>query len=1051
MYATPGAAYRRRVLRVQLLGEITAVRDGEPVPLSRPHRRLLAYLALHPGPHERDALAARFWPDVPTARASLRTAVWTLRRSLGADAVRTTRTTVALVPASCDLDEIDEAGPDAEPCPELDDDWAGVARAEHRRRRVALLDARAVAAADPAEAARWSARRCALTPLDEPAHRCLIERLAAAGDRAGALVAGRDLARRLRGELGVGPAPATRALLARLSGPGGGGPGGGADAPPMFGRAAELGVLTAAWSAARAGRGQVVLVTGEAGMGKTRLVRELARRADNVGGRVAVGAGVDVGGEAPLALWQELARALVAVVPAPPERAGWPTELGRLAPDLTRALGRQDAPPAVAAPELERLRVFDAVLRLVEWAAAGRPVLLVAEDVHRADRASLALCAHIGRRLAGLPVLFVLTRRDRPARPDADALLADLAGRGLEVGEVELGPLPPRELAEAVRSAADGALPDAVVAEVVAAADGNPLLAVETARAAAVGSSAVPRSLRAVVRAALGGLPEPARALAEALAVAGRGLSAAEVAALPTPPDGPSATEHRVLDTGLVTRSGGDLRFRHALLAEAARADLHDPEGTHLRVALAVEAARDDDACAAEVARHLQQAGRDDLAGPRWRRAARHARELGALPEATAFWTEAVCCDPADAAARLELAEVHAWSGRPAAFEQEWEHALVRLAPADLAAAWARRGHVLKTVVCAPAGSMAAYRRAAEFLAPDAPAALRVAVLLGLAWGEASAGDPDRCGPLLAEVAELAADPDDATAAAIETARLYVAVRLGRFAGCEDQARRAGAAVDRARRPDLAHLVWIPTSSALACAGDLDGALRSAERGVATTRDVPVLVVPNLAARAHVLSRLGRHGDAAEAAADLLMTANRLDSAPVLAVAQHDAGLVALAAQRYREAADLLAGALAGNAAVSRPAARLAAAEALAACGDVDGAAAELRRAVLEPVGRSDQPWALVPRMARVQGLVARGRGDLAQARRRLREAAGGWERLAGAGRTDRRIGDEFMAALVDLGRPPIVGLVEPDRELARVVAELQELEELEERCPSSP
>ena len=185
-----------------------------------------------------------------------------------------------------------------------------------------------------------------------------------------------------------------------------------------------------------------MLVTGEAGIGKTRLVGELARRADNAGARVAVGAGVDVGGEAPLQLWEELARALATVVPRPPEPLGWPAELGRLAPDLARALGRQGTPPLVAAPELERLRVFDAVLRLVEWAAAGRPVLLVAEDVHRADRASLALCAHIGRRLAALPVLFVLTRRDRPARSDADALLADLASRGVEVTEVELGPLP---------------------------------------------------------------------------------------------------------------------------------------------------------------------------------------------------------------------------------------------------------------------------------------------------------------------------------------------------------------------------------------------------------------------------------------------------------------------------------------------------------------------------------------------------------------------------------------------------------------------------------
>ena len=77
------------VLRVQLLGEITAVRDGEPVPLSAPHRRLLAYLALHPGPHDRDGLAARFWPDASTARACLRTALWTLRQALGPDALVT--------------------------------------------------------------------------------------------------------------------------------------------------------------------------------------------------------------------------------------------------------------------------------------------------------------------------------------------------------------------------------------------------------------------------------------------------------------------------------------------------------------------------------------------------------------------------------------------------------------------------------------------------------------------------------------------------------------------------------------------------------------------------------------------------------------------------------------------------------------------------------------------------------------------------------------------------------------------------------------------------
>jgi DNA-binding SARP family transcriptional activator/tetratricopeptide (TPR) repeat protein len=1027
------------MLQVQLLGEVTVLRDGHPVAMSAQRRRLLAYLALHPGPHERDAVAARFWPDAPDARANLRAAVATLRRALGPDAVVAGRTTVGLGDVGRDIDDADVVrNEDAEPCAGLDDDWAAAARAEHRERRMSVLDALVRGADDPATAAAWARQRCALTPLDEPAHRLLADRMAAAGDRAGALLVVRDLAGRLRAELGVELAPATRALLARLRGSGATAEGAVGPRHPMFGRASELRTLAAAWAAAREGRGRVVLLTGEAGIGKSRLVAELARRADNAGARVAVGAGVDVGGEAPFALWQELARALVGVVPTPPESAGWPAELGRLAPDLAGALGRDLPPPPVAAPELERLRLSDAVLRLVEWAAAGRPTLLVAEDVHRADRASLALCAHIGRRLAAVPVLFVLTRRHRPARPDADALLADLASRGLEVTEIELGPLADRELAEVARSVAT--LDREHIAQVVDAAEGNPLFAVETARALAEGSLAPPTGLRALVRAMLGGLAGPARELAEAVAAAGRALSAAEVAALA----GAADAERAVIDSGLVGRTRGGLGYRHALLAEAVRADLRDPERAHLAVGLAVEAGTDDgDARAAEAARHLQLAGRHDLAAPRWTRAARRARALGALPEAAAFWEEAVRCEPDAAGPRLELAEVHAWSGRTDAYERLWDEALARMPLAEAAAAWCRRGLLFKTVACNPASSLAAYRRAQELLRPDAAPALRARVLLGLAWNEASAGDPARSEPLLAEAARLVSEPDAEAVAEIVTARLISAIRLGRLRDCESLAQQAGAVVDGMLRPDLAYVIWIMTACALACTGDLDGALRTADRGVAATRGAPVAVLPCLAARAHLLSRLARHDDADAAVTDLLATAERMDSPALLALARHDAGLVALAAGRLPEAAALLQVALDAGAAVSRPAARLARAEALAGAGEPGAAAAELRRAALEPVGPADQPWALVPRMARVQGLIARARGDLAEARRRLDEAAEGWRRHVGAAPA---VGEEYMAALVDLGRPPVVGLVEPARELARVEAELREV-----ACLDSP
>lgn len=99
-----------------------------------------------------------------------------------------------------------------------------------------------------------------------------------------------------------------------------------------------------------------------------------------------------------------------------------------------------------------------------------------------------------------------------------------------------------------------------------------------------------------------------------------------------------------------------------------------------------------------------------------------------------------------------------------------------------------------------------------------------------------------------------------------------------------------------------------------------------------------------------------------------------------------------------------------------------------------------MRRAALEPVRDGDQPWALVPRMARVQGLIALARGDRALARRRLDEAVAGSQR-----HLRRDAGAEFVASFVDLGRPPIVGLVEPEWELRRLTAELAELAKLDE------
>ena len=111
--------------------------------------------------------------------------------------------------------------PSGELLPGFAEDWAEAARRQQRAELAEALASRSAAAerdGDPAAAARWSRLRCELDPLDEAAHADLLRQLAAAGDRAGALVAGRQASDRLRSELGVRPGPALRGALAEARG-----------------------------------------------------------------------------------------------------------------------------------------------------------------------------------------------------------------------------------------------------------------------------------------------------------------------------------------------------------------------------------------------------------------------------------------------------------------------------------------------------------------------------------------------------------------------------------------------------------------------------------------------------------------------------------------------------------------------------------------------------------------------------------------------------------------------------------------------------------------
>src|SRR5690242_10476587 len=139
--------YSEDMLQVRLLGTVAAERDGEQLFLPPPAGRLLAFLALRPGPHERAAAAAQLWPDSagPAARASLRTAVWALRKAAGDDVLIASRTSVGLRPEAVTVDLADcrrrAAAGDAvaaaalcrsELLPGYAGDWAEVARRQLR-------------------------------------------------------------------------------------------------------------------------------------------------------------------------------------------------------------------------------------------------------------------------------------------------------------------------------------------------------------------------------------------------------------------------------------------------------------------------------------------------------------------------------------------------------------------------------------------------------------------------------------------------------------------------------------------------------------------------------------------------------------------------------------------------------------------------------------------------------------------------------------------------------------------------------------------------------
>ena len=1019
------------MLRARLLGALEVELDGAVIdsPATQRPWAVFAYLALADRPITRGELASTFWPDVldQSSRASLRSALWALRRQIGDELLVDGERVHLSNDVWIDVREFERLAPDealalcrGELLEGIEDEWALQARERHRERVIDLLEGRAQAA-ESGEAIRLTRAQVERDPFDEQAHRRLMERQAAAGDRAGAIRTYRILSERLRRELGVAPSASTRELVEQLTN----------EAPPpaapvlapgllpLVGRQAELTELERAWDAAAKGAGGVALVCGEAGIGKTRVVTELRLRAAASRARTATCAALDLGGTAPFSLWAELIRELLPTLPAPPADAAWPDDLAVLVAELPSHYGRSGIPVVAVAPDLQRTRLFEAVIALLGWAARDKPLLLVFEDAHDADAPSLELAGYAARRLAALPVMLVITRREAPDSPDLDRLEHALRSRGLLASELPLGPLPSEAVAVLARNAAR--LEQAEVARVIERAEGNPLLAVESAR---VIHEQVAPSIRGSVRATLARLPDAVRELVEIAAVAARPLEFSEADEL-----GLDATN--VLQTGLLTSDASRLAFRHALLRQAVYDEIAAPRRRVLHRQWAQTAGRPD-----EIARHLRLAGDDLDAVPHLVAAAADARAVAALIEAVAYLEEALAIAPDRAEEWLELGELEAWRGRREASERAFGRALELLGDFDkltLARAMLRQAAAYHGPICLPRATLDSARNALRLLDDDAQEE-RGEALAACAWAEAVAGSVDAAERLLAELSAIAPIADDRRTYDVGHARGQALIRRGMFNEAYGPLLAAAQASERLGRPDLAYGCWANAASAATAVGQPERALEFLDRGLDAVagKGFQGIEIHLHGARSFVLRDVDRLDEARAETEAQAALAEQLGEPQFEAMASHDRGLVALKAGEYEAAAGLLSAALVEGAPISRPLTRLALAEALAQCGQPHAAAEQVRATVLEPLRPSDFPDALVPRLARVQGLIALARGDRPEAERRFEEAISGWERLL-----QRAVkADSIASVLADLGRP-VIGLVEPERELAKVRAEV--------------
>jgi DNA-binding CsgD family transcriptional regulator len=621
---------------------------------------------------------------------------------------------------------------------------------------------------------------------------------------------------------------------------------------PIVGRAVERDVMTAVYASVAAGQPQLLLITGEAGIGKTRLIEDLVQQVRSA----ERAAQVRIGESAPLA---GAALAYGPFVAALGERAAW-------------LLGGDESGDMFVA----RHRLFERVLTLLGDLAAEAPLVLVLEDLHWADESSHELLAFLAVRLRDLPVLVVATLRDEELAAGARRWLSDLERRP-RVTRLRLAGLAPGEVAELVTDQVpEGSGPD-LVAAVVGAAEGNPLYALELAGS---GARVPPASITEAVLAKAAGVTPSARAVVDQVCVADGGMSHELLAAtVPLGEDDLLAAAREAVSRRLLAATADGYAFPHDLVRQVFYGQLLPGERRRLHRRIAGAQAARPEPDPALLALHWQLADCPDRAAPAALLAARQAVTSRAYPEADRFYTMAVgqvrwLPKPGPGPGLLEeAARAASWAGHPGRAARYMADALAQPAVAgtqDRARMLERLGRY-HWEAGDPRAAVDATRQAWGLLEAEPASALQARILAALANCRMLLGEPDEAMPLATQAVQLAerigADAEYAHGLAI----------LG---------------IVQAQRGELeAGLTALHTSFALACrSGSIEGVVRAA------------------ANQMYLLYTAGRSAEALEVARSGRQAARSLGApAALTSVLDNNTAAVLTATGRWAEAGRLLA------------------------------------------------------------------------------------------------------------------------------------------------